>query len=176
MQIAGQNTRRVSEASSTAPAPSPNSTQVVRSFVIQNAAEHFSPTTRARRAGASTNHGRRRPPSVAYTKPLHTACTSKAGQPLAPACLQNARRRGEHHVRRRRGEDDQIQILRRQPAASRGGHGGRLPAPDRCSSPGDRRNGVHECRYARRSRHRRFQCRTAPARCKVLVGRGAAAR
>ena len=44
-------------------------------------------------------------------KPLHTACTSNAGQSFdAKLILQNAGGAGENHVGRGRGDDDQIDL------------------------------------------------------------------
>ena len=67
----------------TAPAPSPNSTQVVRSLKSRMRENTSAPTTSALVAAplliiASATVS-------AYTKPEHTACTSKAAQPWMPS-------------------------------------------------------------------------------------------
>ena len=76
--------------STTAPAPSPNSTQVPRSFQSMMRENTSAPTTSAHFAWPErTNWSAVASP---YTKPLHTACTSKAGQFFTPsfACSRHA--------------------------------------------------------------------------------------
>ena len=74
----------------TAPAPSPNNTQVPRSFQSRMLENTSAPITKAQRARPA----RIKASAVvsAYTKPLQTACTSKAADPLLPrlACTKQA--------------------------------------------------------------------------------------
>jgi hypothetical protein len=102
----------VSDASSTtAPAPSPNSTQVVRSSKSRMRENTSAPITSALGGGAGADHG------VGHGQRVDEAAADRlhvegraAGD--AQLVLQDAGRRREHHVRRRRRDDDQVDVGR----------------------------------------------------------------
>ena len=96
------------------------------------AEQHAGARGRSSRAGAKTL--RHRPPARTWRRRcgsnlsarrarrrsrVQTACTSKAGAAVhAELVLQQAGGRRKHHVRRGRGDDDQVDLLGATPAAS----------------------------------------------------------
>ena len=111
------------------PAPSPNSTQVVRSFQSRMREKVSAPITSARLCEPEARN--LSAVATAKTKPAHTACRSKATPPVMPKLrLDHGRDRGKGVVGRRGGADDEVDVLGR---AVRPWRARRAPPPRRAS-------------------------------------------
>jgi hypothetical protein len=110
MQVAGQNAGLSDASSTTAPAPSPNNTQVVRSLKSRMREKIFG--SHHQRTWPPRSGSWHRPPSMRVHKTaahgLHVKRRAAVGAQLV---LQNAGGGREHHVRCGRGHNDQIHVL-----------------------------------------------------------------
>ena len=96
--------------STTAPAPSPNSTQVVRSLKSRMRENTSAPTTSAFLTAPARimRIGHRQRIDEAAAHRLHV---KRRRAMVAQFVLQNAGRRGKHHVGRGGGHDDQVEVF-----------------------------------------------------------------
>ena len=126
VQVRGEHARRTRTGSSTtAPAPSANSTAVPRSFQSVMRESVSEPITSARLASPQRTY--LSAIESAYMKPAQAVSTLKAGHAeAAEALLQQHAAVGEDQIRRGRAEGDEVDILGRQAGGLQGAPRGLL--------------------------------------------------
>ena len=117
-------------SSTTAPAPSANSTAVPRSFQSVMRESVSAPTTSARLASPQRTY--LSAIDSAYMKPLQAVSTLKAGPPRQPSRpCSSTPQLGKHQVRRGRAEGDEVDLLGRHAGGIEGAARGLLRQIDR---------------------------------------------